>query len=169
MNDSTKFAIRAPTGSAWLLTVVGVIAAGELLFERSKAGMAHLFNIPFADNELLLLAAPFALAALWGAGWLALLYARPGWFCVEPGSLSRERPRAWRRQSVQGPPENWQVRVVYFSETERAAGRFKRLELRTQGLREVILFGDLKDGPALAQALEAQRQQLGKLEVVVEL
>ncbi len=168
MSHGQSFAIRSPTGSAWFATVLGIIVAGELLFERSKTGMAHLFHIPFADHELLILAAPFALAGIFGVVWLVMLYARPGLLLVEPAWLARERVFRWRRVRVQAPLEEWRVRVVYFSERERAAGRFKRLELATPGLREVILFGDLKDGSALARALEARGAELGGLEVVVQ-
>lgn len=167
MNPFT-IAVRSPTGSAWMATAIGIIGAGEIYFEQQKVAVANFFGKPFADSELTPVIAACGLFALASLAYLITLYARPGTLTIADDKLTRQRLEllSWRR--YEGPLAEWQVRIVFFNESERAIGNFKRIELHGPGLREVLLFSDVRKGEELCKTLQESGDKFKKFDVVLK-
>ena len=168
MSEHCAFSVRPPTGTGWLTAAVACIVTGELLFERHKDANAVLFTIPFADSELLAMAAVSGLVALLAVAWLVWSYLRPGQLVLDADTVSRTRRRRLRQHTIAAPMSAWKVRVVYFSPRDQAQGTFKKLELSAPGLHEVLLFGDFDGGEKVAQQMRALAGRLGGYDAIVE-
>lgn len=152
--DQVEFRVRSPTGLAWIVSAALVIAAGEL----------------YDDGVLTPVVIVVAIAAALAMIWLVSLYAAPGRLRIDAvsGTIERVRPSGLRRRAVSAPFAQWHVLLTYYREEDRLAGRFKRLQLRTPGLQEVLLYDDLARGETLAQVLSEHGVRLGRYEVRVE-
>ena len=161
--------VRSPTGRAWVLFIVGFIAAGELLFEVQKSEPAELFRMPLTDAELVPWIVLSALAAAVGLAWLVRLYAFPGQlvFDIDAGVVRRLQQRMLRTRTVEAPAGDWRVRVSFFDAEHRDRGVFKRAELRGPGFHEVLLFTDCRPGDGFMRGVEAMDGRL-RLEVELE-
>jgi hypothetical protein len=153
-----------------MVTLVAVIATGEVFYERQKPTLANFFDRPFTDDELVLPIALLGIVAVAALAWLLSLYVRPGSLVIDPdaGRLRRERRPYGRTHAIDAPAGEWRVRLVYFNEEERARGAFKRLELDGPGLREVLLYTDVRDPDAMQRALQAIGPSLAAFESVVQ-
>lgn len=165
-----EHSIRAPTGNAWLLTAISIIVTGEVQYEAQKPQVARFFNQPFTDGELAPIVWLFAAMACAGVGWLLTLYLRPGSLVIDSddGIVQRIRHRLWQTTQVSGAIGDWRIRITYFSENERRAGRFKRLELKSPQHREVLLFTDLSKAEELCLQLEKMGSQFESCEIQLE-
>jgi hypothetical protein len=165
-----EFAIRSPTGRAWLAFVAGFILAGEVFWELNKDAPATFFNVPFTDGELWGWVAGLGLLSLAGLAWLLALFLAPGSLSLDPdlGTLRRVQRPGLRTRVVVAPSRDWHARVVYFGQAQRRRGLFKRLELSAPGFVEVLLYTDLARGEELVRALDAMQSQLGTFTVQVE-
>jgi len=168
--EQATFRLRSPTSLAWLASVTLVVATGELYDELGHPGAAELFHQRVGDGVLAPVVGLLAVAALTALAWLVTLYLRPGRLVIDApaGVIRRTERRRIRRHVRAAPLEAWEVQLHYFSDADRDAGRFKRLELGVGTEREVILFGDLKNGEALAQALTALAPRLRHFEAAVQ-
>lgn len=162
--------VRAPTGTAWIASAVLIIVAGEAVWEMRKETASVIFNVSFTDGQLLAIALVAGIAAVVSLTWLVSLFVAPGRLLVdgEAGLLRREERLHLKRAVAEGPLEQWNAKVLYFSDRQRADGVFKRIELSGPGRDEVLLFGDFRRGEEVARALEAAGERLGALTVEVE-
>jgi hypothetical protein len=163
--------IRAPTFWPWMTTLASLIATGELFYEIHKPSIVStFFGVTYSDDELWPALIALGLAAIGCAVWLVLHYVRPGKLSIDgdAGHVARLMPRGWTMRSVNAPVGEWQVRLFYFSEGEKSAGAFKRLELIGPEFREVLLFGDVVGPDALIRALDAVGARLKSYEVIVQ-
>ncbi|MEK7703701.1 MAG: hypothetical protein AAB426_01985 [Myxococcota bacterium] len=168
--DQVEFRLRAPTGTAWLATAALLAATGELHDELRKPGPAMLFRQRIDDGVLLPVVIVFGLVTLLSLAWLASLYLVPGRLRLDvaAGTLARVRRKGPLSRALTAPLASWRVALVYYREEDRLAGHFKRLELSSAALHEVLLFGDLRDGEALGAAITALREQFESFDVRVE-
>lgn len=162
--------VRSPTGPAWVSSAVFFIIAGELLHELRKEVPAELFHIGVSDGTLLIGVILFGALAAGSLAWLVSLYMAPGRLVLVPESstLRREWRRFIWRDNLERPLAEWQVRIVYFSGSQRHSGVFKRLELRCEHLQEVLLLDDFDRGEEVSKALEAAAGSFALFQVQVE-
>lgn len=154
--------VRSPTGRAWLMFIVGFIAAGEILFEVRKAKQATFFNMPFTDAELVPWIVLLGVVAAIGLIWLVRLYLFPGRlvFDSEAGVVRRHQQHMLRTRVIEGPASAWTVSISYFDADHRERGVFKRAQLQGPDFHEVLLFTDCKPGEGLARGIDAMGEQL---------
>lgn len=159
--------IRPPVGRYWMLLLANVVVAGELVYERASKKQSVIFSISWSDRELLIGAVLAALAATVAGLFLATAYLRPGCLRLDGAHVERISGGLLSRRKRARASE-WRVSLRYFSARDQERGTFKSLELAGPDTSEVLLFGDVPQGEALARDLEKHRDSFGKFEVSVD-
>ncbi len=164
------FAVRSPTGRAWLGAAVGIILGGEIYWELRKETPANFFHIPFTDGELWVWVTILLALGVASLVWLLALYLRPGALTLdaEAGLVVRRRRPFVRTEELSAPLAEWRVRLRFFDEEQQRRGVFKRLVLARGDFEEVLLFADLARGEALALALAEHADRFAEWRVELD-
>ena len=160
--------VRSPTGAAWVSAIIAIVATGEVFYEIHKDAPGSFFGYSFADEALWPFFMLFALAGVVSTAWLVSLYVRPGRLIISDGVIRRVTRSFFRRKFFEAPLGSWRVRVVYFSEENRARRTFKRVEIEAVGYREVLLFTDFSNSDEILDAFDEVVSELGSFEVEVQ-
>ncbi len=185
--------VRSPTATAWALSAITVVLFGEMAFDLRDGKAVKFLIFEFSDTIALMVTIVLGLCALLFIGWLISLYADPGLLELFPiraasigpddqtkvptGSddsssddnksyqLRRQRRLRFRQQRYSGALGEWEVSIQCYSTAEEKLGVFKRIELSGPGLKEVLLYGDIRSDGNLLESLAEYRELFGRFDI----